>query len=217
MAEYADHLSRPRDRAEPRLPELSLRTSSLGAGLATAALLVLSTAGPALADEVRITGSGSGAEEVPGPGEDDATVEGDLTIDTDTGTITYTVTVDGNSEQVAAAHIHEAPKGKAGDVVVPLDAAAINAGSEATTEVDAELAQEIAESPEDYYLNVHSKSFPAGFARAQLEDAAPGSVPTGDGSSARDFSALVGAGLVTAGAGAVVLGVARRRRGDASA
>lgn len=194
-----------------------MRSSTLGAGVATAVLLVLSSAGPALADEVRVTGSGSGAAEVPGPGEDDATVKGDLTIDTDTGTITYTLTVDGNSEQVAAAHIHEAPEGKAGDVVVPLDAAAINAGSEATTEVDADLAQEIAQSPEDYYLNVHSKSFPAGFARAQLEDAAPGSVPTGDGSSARDFSALFGAGLVTAGAGAVALGVARRRRGDASA
>ena len=193
-----------------------MRTSSLGAGLATAALLVLSTAGPALADEVRVTGSGSGAQEVPGPGEGDATVKGKVTIDTDTGTISYTVTVDGNDEEVAAAHIHQAPKGKAGDVVVPLDAAAINAGSAATTKAAPDLAQKIAESPENYYLNVHSKSFPAGFARAQLEDAAPGSVPAGDGSSARDFSVLVGAGLVTAGAGAVALGVARRRR-DASA
>ena len=193
-----------------------MRTSGLGASIATAALLVLSTAGPALADEVTLTGSGSGAQEVPGPGEGDATVEGDVTIDTDTGTISYTVTVDGNDEDVAAAHIHKAPKGKAGDVVVPLDAAAINAGSKATTKVNADLAQAIAESPEDYYLNVHSKSFPAGFARAQLEDAAPGSVPAGDGSSARDVTALVGAGLVTAGAGAVALGVARRRR-DASA
>jgi hypothetical protein len=194
-----------------------VRISILGAGVATAALVLLSTAGPAFADEVKITGSGSGAQEVPGPGEDGATVEGDFVIDTETGTITYTVTVDGNSEQVAGAHIHEAPVGVAGDVVVPLDDAAVNAGSQATATADAALAAEIAESPEEYYLNVHSESFPAGFARAQLEHAEPSSVPAGDGSSAGGASTLVGVALLGAGAGAVALAVVRRRRGGATA
>ena len=193
-----------------------MRASRLGAGVAAAALFLLSTAGPALADQVMITGSGSGAEEVPNPGENDATVEGSFTIDTETGAIRYTVTVAGNDEDVAAAHIHRAPRGQAGDVVIPLDHAAINAGSQATVTADPNLAQEIAESPENFYLNVHSASFPAGFARAQLDDAAPTSVPAGDGSSAGDVPALVGAGLLIAGAGAVALGVARRRHGGVS-
>lgn len=193
-----------------------MRTSSLSAGFATAAVLVLSTAGPALAEEITVTGSGSGAQEAPGPGEDDATVEGDFTLDTDTGTISYTVTVDGNDEQVAAGHIHEAPVGVAGPVVIPLDAAAINSGSEASTTVDPALAQDIADAPGDYYLNVHSASFPDGFARAQLGDVSPGSVPAGDGTSAEGPSALVGAGLLAAGVGAVAVGLARRRRGEAS-
>jgi hypothetical protein len=190
-----------------------MRAASLGAGLTAAALLVLSTAGPALADQVSVTGSGSGAEEVPDPGESDATVEGDFTIDTETGMITYTVTVAGNDEDVAAAHIHQAPRGEAGDAVVPLDANAINAGTEATAMADPALAAEIAASPEGFYLNVHSPSFPAGFARAQLEAAAPGSVPAGDGSSASGVPTLIGVALVTAGVGALALGVARRRGG----
>lgn len=192
-----------------------MRASTFGAGLAAAALLVVTTAGPALADQVRIIGSGSGAEEVPDPGENDATVEGDFTIDTETGAITYTVPVAGNDEDVAAAHIHRAPPGQAGDIVVTLDPAAINAGSQATTTADSKLAGEIAESPGEFYLNVHSTSFPKGFARAQLEPAAPGSVPAGDGSSASSLPALIGAGLLMLGAGAVVLGVARRRGGAA--
>lgn len=192
-----------------------MRASRLGASLAGAALLVLFGAGPALAEEVRLTASGSGEEEVP-PGEPGATVEGEFTIDTESGSITYTVTVAGNSEEVAAAHIHKAPPGQAGDVVVPLDPAAINAGTEATTTADPAIAAEIANSPEQYYVNVHSPSFQPGFARGQLEASAPGSVPSGDGSSASNLPALIGLGLVAAGTGAVALGMARRRGGSSA-
>jgi hypothetical protein len=192
-----------------------MRASRLGSALVGAALLVLFSAGPALADQVRITGSGSGAEEAPDPGEDGATIQADFTIDTESGQITYTVSVAGNSEQAAASHIHRAPPGEAGDVVVELDPAAVNAGTEATAKVDPDVAAEIVASPGDFYVNAHSASFPGGFARAQLEAAGPTSVPTGDGSSASGLPALIGVGLVLAGVGAVALGLARRR-GDGS-
>jgi hypothetical protein len=192
-----------------------MRAFRIAAGIAGAALLVLFSAGPALADQVRVTGSGSGAEEAPDPGEDGATIEADMTIDTETGAITYTITLAGNAEDAAAAHIHRAPPGQAGDVVVPLDPAAINAGEEASATADPALAAEIAGTPGEFYVNVHSESFPGGFARAQLEAAAPGSVPTGDGSSASNIPALVGVGLVIAGVGAVAVGLARRH-GDGS-
>jgi len=188
-----------------------MRSFRIGAGVAGAALLVLFWAGPALADEVRVTGSGNGAEEAPDPGEEGATIEADMTIDTESGAITYTVTVAGNSEDAAAAHIHRAPPGEAGDVVVPLDPAAINSGEEATTTADPALAAEIAASPEDFYVNAHSPSFQGGFARAQLAAATPTSVPTGDGSSASELPVWVGVGLVIAGAGAVGVALARRR------
>jgi hypothetical protein len=184
-----------------------------GAGVATVSAMVLLGAGPAMAEQVSLTGSGSGADEAPGPGEEGATIEGDLTVDTDTGTITYTVSVAGNAEDVAAAHIHEAPVGTAGEVVVPLDEAAVGAGAQATATVEPELAQEIADDPENYYLNAHSESFPDGFARGQLTDAAPSSVPAGDGSSASGPAPLVGVTLLAVGAAALVLGAVRRRRG----
>lgn len=192
-----------------------MRTSRVGAALATAAALLLLSAGPAHAEEVALTASGSGADEAPGPGEDGATIEGEVTIDTDTGVITYTVSVAGNAEDVAAAHIHEAPAGTAGPVVVELDAAAVMSGSEATVTVEPALAAEIAGSPANYYLNAHSASFPDGFARAQLQDAAPSSVPAGDGSSATGSTVPIGVGVLVVAAVVVALGVARRRRGVA--
>ena len=194
-----------------------MRAFRIGAAVAGAALLVLFSAGPALADQVRLTGSGSGAEEAPDPGEEGATIEAEMTVDTESGAITYTVIVAGNSEDAAAAHIHRAPPGEAGDVVVPLDPAAINAGEEATAEAEPDVAAEIAASPGEFYVNVHSESFPGGFARAQLEAAAPTSVPTGDGSSSSDLPTLIGVGLVLAGIGAVGVGLARRRGSGNSA
>lgn len=207
-----------------------MRTTRLGAVLGTAALLGLSTAGPALAQDTTISASGSGAQEVPGPGEDGSTVDGTFAFDPDANTITYTVTVAGNAEPVAAAHLHEAPSGEAGDIVVTLDAEAANAGSEATVTVeDPELVAEIIADPADYYLNVHSESFPAGFARAQLpagaggadeaagaDDASPSSVPAGDGSSVDGSSVLIGTVLLGAGAAVVAFGAARRRRPDST-
>lgn len=188
-----------------------MRISRLGAAAATAAALLLLGAGPASAEEVMLSGSGSGAEEVPDPGENGATIKGELTVNTDTGVITYTVSVAGNSEDVAAAHIHEAPKGTAGPVVVPLDAAAVMAGKQATATVDPAIAAKIAASPQNFYLNAHSASFPGGFARGQLGDTAPSSVPAGDGSSADGTSLFLAAGLLAAGVGAVAVGIARRR------
>jgi CHRD domain len=188
-----------------------MRTARLGGVVAAAAALLLLGAGPALAEQVTITASGSGAEEAPAPGQEGATIRGTFTIDTDTGSITYTVSVAGNTEPVGAAHIHQAPRGTAGPVVVPLDTAAVAAGTQATTTVDPAIAAQIAASPENYYVNAHSATFPGGFARGQLSDAAPGSVSAGDGSSAADTRALLGAALLAAGAGAVALGVARRR------
>jgi hypothetical protein len=132
-------------------------------------------------------------------------------IDTVAGTVTYTVSVAGNSEPVAAAHIHQAAPGAAGPVVVPLDTAAVAAGTEATATVDPAVAAAIAASPGDYYVNAHSPSFPGGFARGQLKDAAPSSVAAGDGSSTADTRMALGAALLVAGAGAVAFGIVRRR------
>ena len=193
-----------------------MKINRIAGSLAVGVLLVL-PASPALAQDATLTVTGSGAQEVPEPGEEGATVNGQFTFDEAAGTITYTVSVAGNAEQAAAAHLHEAPAGEAGDVVVTLDAAAVNAGTEATATATPELVAEIMANPADYYLNVHSPSFPGGFARAQLaggaaSESAPMSVPAGDGSSS-DSGMLIGTALLGAGAAVVAAGVTRRRRG----
>lgn len=196
-----------------------MRRSAIGAAIATAALLVV-PATPAFAAEVLVTGSGSGAQEVPaGSGEEGTTLESEFIIDTETGEITYTVMVTGNDEELTAGHIHRGVEGENGDVVVPLDTAAVVAGTEATATVEPELAQEIAENPEQFYANVHSPSFPppTGNARAQLEAGTPTSVPAGDGSSALGSGQLLGLGLLVAGGGALALAAVRRRGHGGSA
>jgi hypothetical protein len=184
---------------------------------------LLSTGGLALASTtagtVMLSASGTGAEEVPpGSGEEGARVTGSFQL-TPAGAMTYTVRITGNSEPVTAGHIHRGAAGVNGDVVVPLDTAAIVSGSSATAQVDPALAAEIIANPSGFYLNTHSPSFapPAGNARGQLTTAssgAPGSIDTGTGGQAAEggpTSALVGGGAaVLLAAGAVT--VARRRR-----
>jgi hypothetical protein len=192
-----------------------LKITRIAGSLAVGVLLVL-PASPVLAQEATLKVTGSGAQEVPGPGEEGSTVTGQFTFDEAAGTITYTVSVAGNAEPAAAAHLHEAPAGKAGDVVVTLDAAAVNAGSQASVKAAPELVAQIAANPADFYLNVHSPSFPKGFTRAQLagsaaSESAPTSVPAGDGSSSGS-SMLIGTVLLASGAAVAAAGLARRRR-----
>ena len=66
-----------------------------------------------------------------------------------------------------AAHIHEAPAGQAGPVVVPL-AAPTDGTSSGCVTLEREELKEIAKNPDDYYVNVHNAEFPAGALRGQL-------------------------------------------------
>lgn len=189
------------------------------AGLLTTGALLGSTATAFAQETVTLTASGSGGEEVPpGSGEDGTSVTGSFQL-TAAGALTYTVQITGNEEEIAMGHIHRGAAGSNGDVVVPLDAAAINSGSSATTEIDPDLAQEIIDDPAGFYLNTHSASFPppTGNARAQLTSSSstPGAIDTGSGgqAAATGSSAPYVAGgalaLVAAGGGALLL---QRRR-----
>jgi hypothetical protein len=119
------------------------------------------------------------------------------------------------------------PDGRNGDVVVELDATAIDEGRAAKVELEPDLAKRIIDNPGKWYVNTHSASFepPTGVARAQLEKAdeadKPDVIDTGDRSrfaasqEAPDAGALVAGGLLIAAAagGAAVV---RRRSGTGS-
>jgi len=202
----------------------------LGAVAVSGALstaLLLGAAGTALAqDSANLTASGSGAEEIPsGSGEAGTSITGSFQV-TSAGSLTYTVSITGNNEKINAGHIHKGAAGANGAVVVPLDAAAINAGTTATTQIDPTLAADIIADPDNFYLNSHSPSFkaPTGNARAQLAatSASPSTIDTGtggqaaaaaQGSSATTY-ALGGVLVIAAAGGAVAVA---RRRGDTHA
>jgi CHRD domain len=114
----------------------------------------------------------SGAEEVPGPGDPDATGVVDLTLNQGQNRVCFDISwadVDGT---VFAGHIHVGPAGVAGPIVVTLFEGSF-AGTDATSgcveDVDAELIKAIRKDPSAYYVNVHSlPNFAGGAIRGQL-------------------------------------------------
>jgi hypothetical protein len=106
----------------------------------------------------------TGAAEVPGPGDADASGQAVITLNQGKGQVCYDLTWSGIDGTVIAAHIHAAPAGIAGPVVVPLAP-----GSGCTTiAVSEELIKAIRRDPSNYYVNIHSTAFPAGAIRGQL-------------------------------------------------
>jgi hypothetical protein len=108
----------------------------------------------------------TGAAEVPGPGDPDGSGQASLRLSFGQSEICYELTVTGIAPAIAA-HIHNAPAGVAGPVVVPL-APPTEGSSSACATVAADLIKEIAKNPENYYVNVHNAEYPAGAVRGQL-------------------------------------------------
>jgi len=108
----------------------------------------------------------SGAEEVPGPGDPDGTGAAAITINPVDGSVCFDLRVAGIAP-ANAAHIHEAPKGAIGPVVVPLAPPTTGTSSGCVTTTP-EQAAEIVATPANYYVNVHNPQFPDGALRGQL-------------------------------------------------
>jgi len=66
-----------------------------------------------------------------------------------------------------ASHIHKAPKGKAGAVVVPLFSTPPAKHSGCVSAAKS-LVAAILKHPSDYYVNIHTKRYPNGAIRGQL-------------------------------------------------
>jgi hypothetical protein len=129
------------------------------------ALAVASTAG-ALSGAKRST-SLSGAEEVP-PADPDGTGFALITLNVGQATVCWELTVS-NIAPATAAHIHKAPAGVNGPIVVPLIPPTSGSSSGCTT-ADPALIQDIIDNPEQYYVNVHNAEFPGGAVRGQLSN-----------------------------------------------
>jgi hypothetical protein len=108
----------------------------------------------------------TGAAEAPGPGDPDGSGIATFTLNQGQGVICYTLEVE-NIDPATAAHIHRAPAGSPGPVVVPL-AAPTPGSSSGCVEVDPALIKEIRQNPEAFYVNVHNAVYPGGAVRGQL-------------------------------------------------
>jgi hypothetical protein len=108
----------------------------------------------------------TGAAEAPGPGDPDGTGTATISFNRGQGEVCYSYEVSGVGP-LMAAHIHVAPVGEPGPVVIPLDPTSATGGSGCVS-ADQDLIKAITKNPENYYFNVHNAEFPAGALRAQL-------------------------------------------------
>jgi CHRD domain len=163
----------------------------VAAGVSLVALLPIIGAVPAAATPITFTVATDGAQVFPGPGDPDGTGVAVLTLDGDTDLIAWAITVEDVDLPVFSAHIHQAPAGVAGPIVIFFGAAL--SGSTVDADVDSVLA-----NPANFYVDVHNTAFPGGAVRGQLSASQTAPEPT----------TLF---LMTSGA-AVLLAKARRKR-----
>ncbi len=139
----------------------------------TAALVAL-LAFPVVADGIGAGEAGgrpfsvslTGSEEVPGPGDPDGSGAAFLTLNPGLGLVCWELTAE-NIDPATASHIHRAPAGTAGPVVIPLSPPTSGMSS-GCAEVNPQLILEIIQHPENFYVNVHNPVYPAGAIRGQL-------------------------------------------------
>jgi putative cell wall-binding protein len=110
----------------------------------------------------------NGGQEVPGPGHPTATGLADVLPTRSPSAVCYMYAVAGLDTQVTGAHIHRAPQGEAGPVVLPLAAQPEPLAFDCAFDLDEGLVRDIFEEPARFYVNIHTEAFPDGAVRGQL-------------------------------------------------
>jgi hypothetical protein len=142
------------------------RTALIAAAALARPTAMAATAGPAMAGGRPLTTTLTGAAERPNPGDPDGVGSATLRVNPGQGEVCYTLKVSGIAP-AAAAHIHVAPAGSAGPVVVHLNAPT-DGTSSGCADISRALAKALIQTPENYYVNVHNAEFPGGALRGQL-------------------------------------------------
>jgi hypothetical protein len=138
----------------------------LGLGAVVALMAMLPAA--AMAGGRPFVISMTGAAEAPGPGDPDGSGTAWLTLNQGQGEVCFVLVVEDILLPAVGAHIHIAPAGSPGPIVVPLTPPDATGMSSGCTDADPALIKAIRQSPSAYYVNVHSTDFPAGAVRGQL-------------------------------------------------
>ena len=157
------------DKKGDSMRRSSLVAVSIGAMLVVAATTIAVASGRPLATTL------SGAQEVPsGAGDADGTGTAEFTLNGGQEEVCYELTWQNLDGTVQNAHIHEAPTGDNGGVVVSLFLGESFAGTGSASGCDpgdatrAEI-QRILKDPSGFYVNIHDSVRPAGAIRGQLD------------------------------------------------
>jgi CHRD domain-containing protein len=133
--------------------------------IAALALLALGVLHPAAANPSLDT-TLSGAAEING-GDPDGSGEALISLSPGGNELCFKITVS-NLSPAIGAHIHQAPVGVNGPIVVTLTAPGADGTSIGCVPVDAKLLKDIQQHPDQYYVNVHTTEYPNGAIRGQL-------------------------------------------------
>ena len=141
--------------------EQSLHRKKIATALLGAGIVVATAIGVAWAKDYKVTLSGD--QEVP-PVQTSASGTGTISVGADKS-VSGSVTTKGIN--ASAAHIHEAPKGKNGPVIVPLTKSGDNTWNVQSGAKLTDAQMQALESG-NLYVNVHSSANPNGEIRAQI-------------------------------------------------
>jgi CHRD domain len=106
----------------------------------------------------------TGAQEVP-KGSPTGKGNARISLDSKKGQVCFALAWS-KIDTVTASHIHKAPKGKAGPILVAFFAGAPKHSG--CVSASKSVVAAIIKSPGAYYVNIHTKKYPAGAIRGQL-------------------------------------------------
>ncbi len=141
---------------------IAKRTLVVILALATTVLMAV----PALGGGRPLSAELSAANEVPPPASS-ASGTAHVTLNQGQGEVCVDIEAGGFEGTVVAGHIHAAPAGVNGGVVVNLFVTSAD-HSICVDGVDKDLIKDIRQNPWNYYINVHSTFAPGGEIRGQL-------------------------------------------------
>jgi hypothetical protein len=146
-----------------------MRFKVLTLAIATAAFAAAVVPALAAVEDAVLEAKLKGKEEVPGPGDNDGSGLAQLETKIKKGKLCYLVEYEG-IETANAAHVHKAPKGEDGKIVIPLFEESTESPAEDCIKVSKErILKKLVKSPADFYVNVHNGEFPDGAIRGQLK------------------------------------------------
>jgi len=141
-----------------------MRTRVL-AGVAGMVCVALPASGLAAGSSVaRVSATLRGSAEVPKKGPRTGAGSAKVTLDTKTRKACWTISVRGIGKPLSA-HVHKAPAGKAGPVVIPLGAKFMTKGC---VIIPLTVMRAVTKNPRAYYVNVHTGAYLEGAIRGQL-------------------------------------------------